>query len=157
MKRDLKIRCVASGTVRADSPDGGSWLLRDVWLDVAATPAHVRILESSDGADRTVERTIRIGELCVRRRSGYGVSTESASARAPFGWLFALAESMREGECREVSLWARSADLAALLHAVPVAPDGSIESCCAREERNGHRSHTSAAVRPQAQLAAAPL
>lgn len=157
MKRDLKIRCAASGTVRADSPDGGSWLLRDVWLDVAGTPAHVRILESCDGADRTVERTIRIGELCVRRRSGYGVSKESVSTRSPFGWLFALAESMRSGECREVSLWVRSADLAALLHAVPVAPDGSFESACVREERTGHRPHAGVAIRSTTQAASAPL
>ena len=155
MKRDLKIRCVASGTVRADSPDGGSWLLRDVWLDVAATPAHVRILESSDGGDRTVERTIRVGEFCVRLPSGYGPDLESASALTPFGWLFLLAESMREGESREASFWVRSADLAALVYAVPVT-DGSLEPC-AREEPTGHRPYVGEAVRPRRQMAIATL
>jgi hypothetical protein len=156
MKRDLKIRCVAKGTVRADSPDGGSWLLRDVWLDVAGTAAHVRMLESSDGADRTVERAIRIGEFCVRCHSGYGPDSESASTPTPFGWLFLFAESMQEGECREASFWVRSADLAALVYAVPVS-EGSFDSCCAREERAGHRPHVGAAVRPPVKLATATL
>jgi len=155
MKRDLKIRCAATGTVRADSPDGGSWLLRDVWLDVAGTPAHVRILESCDGDDCIVERMIRIAEFCVRLRSGCGPDSPSAAVPTPFGWLLLLAESMREGECREASFWVRSADLAALLYAVPVS-QGSLESC-AREERTGHHPYAGAAIRSPAQPASATL
>ena len=101
MKRDLKIRCVAKGTVRADSPDGGSWSLRDVWLDVAGTTAHVRMLETKDGSGRAVERWMRIGEHCVRLPPGYGPDLETVSFPTPFGWLFLLAESMQEGEYRE--------------------------------------------------------
>jgi len=121
MKRDLTIRCVSTGTVRTDSPDGARYELRDIWLELDGTRAHVQIMETCDRGQRTRDSTVDFGHISVRSRAGHDVYPLASPRRMPLDWLLATAESLREGERRTVALWVPSMDLAALLRATPVA------------------------------------
>ena len=118
MRRELTIRCVSTGTVRTDSPDGARCELRDLGLELDGAPAHVRIIETWDRGQRTHDTTVEFDRIVVRHRSARDLA--SSPRRAPLDWLLAIAESMQEGERRVVSLWVRSMAPAALLHATPV-------------------------------------
>ena len=118
MRRELTIRCVSTGAVRTDSPDGARCELRDVGLELDGAPAHVRIIETWDRGQRTRDSTIEFDRIVVRQRAGQDLAP--SLCRAPLDWLLAIAETMQEGECRTVPLWVRSMEPAALLHATPV-------------------------------------
>ena len=119
MRRELTIRCVSTGTVRTDSTDGARCELRDVELELDGAPAHVRIIETWDRGQRTRETTVEFDRFVVRQRAGHDLAPSLCGA--PLDWLLAIAETMREDERRTVSLWARSMEAAALLHATPVS------------------------------------
>ena len=119
MRRELTIRCIAVGTVRTESPDGVRCELRDVSLEVNGGPAHVRIMVTWARGEHMRDCTIELDGLSVRSRSGRDVLPETAITRAPLDWLLAIAEAMEEGDHRKASVWVRSMDLAALLHATP--------------------------------------
>jgi len=109
---------VSTGTVRTDSPDGARCELRDIGLEFDGAPAHVRIIETWDRGQRTHDTTVRFDRIVVRQRAGHDLAP--SLCRVPLDWLLAIAESMQEGERRTVSLWVRSMEPAALLHATPV-------------------------------------
>jgi hypothetical protein len=120
MRRELTTRCVSTGTIRADSPDGARCELRDVWLELDGAPAHVQIMETCDSGRRTRECTVEFDRIVVRSRTGHDVTPLTCASRMPLDWLLTIAEWMRRGERRTVSLWVRSMDPAALLNAAPV-------------------------------------
>jgi hypothetical protein len=122
MRRDLTIRCVSTGTLRTDSPDGARCALRELWLELDGVPARVQIMETRDRGQRTRDGMVEFDRIAVRTRAGHDVVPPTAVDHTPLGWLFEMAESMREGERRTVALWVRSMDPAALLHATPVTP-----------------------------------
>jgi hypothetical protein len=124
MRRELTIRCVSAGTIRTESAKDVHCELRDVWLALDGAPAHVRILETCDRGERTRDTTVEFHRIAVRSRSGHELDPPTAAACRPLDWLTAIAGSMVEGDCRTVSLWVRSMDLAALLHAAPASPSG---------------------------------
>lgn len=124
MRRELTIRCVSAGTIRTESAKDAHCELRDVWLELDGAPTHVRIMETCDRGERTRDTTVEFDRIVVRTRSGHELDPPTAAARRPLDWLTAIAGSMVEGDCRTVSLWVRSMDLAALLHAVPVSASG---------------------------------
>ena len=119
MRRELTIRCVSTGTVRTDSPDGARCELRDVGLELDGAPTHVRIIETWDRGQRTRDTTVEFDRIVVRQRVGQDLAP--SLCRAPLDWLLAIAETMQEGERRTVPLWVRSMEPAALLHATPVS------------------------------------
>lgn len=122
MRRELTIRCVSTGTVRTDSPDGARCELRDVGLELDGAPAHVRIIETWDRGQRTRDSTVEFDRIVVRQRAGQDLAP--SLCRAPLDWLLVIAETMQEGERRTVPLWVRSMEPAALLHATPVTAIG---------------------------------
>jgi hypothetical protein len=124
MRRDLTIRCVSTGTVRTDGPDGARCVLREVSLELDGAPAHVRIMDTWDHGQRMRDTAVECDRISVRTRSGYDVVSPTPAARKPLDWLIVIAESMKEGERRTVSLWARSMDPAALLNVAPVTARG---------------------------------
>jgi hypothetical protein len=134
MRRELTIRCVSTGTVRTDSPDGARCELRELWLELDGTPAHVQIVESRDRGQRTRDSAVEFDRISVRSRTGHDVNPPASARRLPLDWLLAIAESMAEGECRTVSLWVRSMDPAALLNATPVTAGGFRRTAHAAEE-----------------------
>lgn len=119
MRRELTIRCLSTGAVRTDSPDGARCELRDLGFELDGAPAQVRIIETWDRGQRTRDSTVEFDRIVVRHRSGRDPA--SSLRRVPLDWLLAIAESMQEGERRVVSLWVRSMEPAALLHATPVS------------------------------------
>ncbi len=119
MRRELTIRCVSTGTVRTDSPDGARCELREWWLELDGTPVHARITETRDRGQRTRDSVVEFDCIVVRSRTGHDVNPPARASRLPLDWLLAIAESMAEGERRTVSLWVRSMDPAALLNATP--------------------------------------
>jgi hypothetical protein len=127
MRRELTIRCVSTGTVRADSPDGARCELREWWLELDGIPAHARITESRDRGQCTRDTMVEFDRIVVRGRAGHEVGPPASPSRLPLDWLLAIAESLAEGEHRTVSLWVRSLEPAALLHATPV-----VASACGR-------------------------
>jgi len=120
MRRALTIRCVSSGTVRTEHPDGARCELRERLLELDGTPAHVQILETRDRGQRTRDCTVEFDRIAVRTRAGHDLTAPASVRRTPLDWLLAIAETMEEGERRTVALWVRSLDPAALLHATPV-------------------------------------
>jgi len=137
MRRELTIRCVSAGTIRTESPDGARCELRDVWLVLEGAPAHVRIMETCDRGERTRDTTIEFDRIAVRTRAGHELDPPNSAARRPLDWLIAIAGSMVEGDCRTVSLWVRSMDLAALLHATPASASGLRTLAHAADEEKG--------------------
>lgn len=123
MRRDLTIRCVSTGTLRTDSPDGARCALRELWLELDGVPARVQIMEARERGQRIRDCMVEFDHIAVRTRAGHDVIPPTALGRTPLDWLLAMAESMREGERRTVALWVRSMELAALLHATPVTFD----------------------------------
>jgi hypothetical protein len=122
MRRDLTIRCVSTGTLRTDSPDGSRCALRELLLELDGVPARMQIMETRDGGQRTRDCMVEFDRIAVRSRAGHDVVPPTEVSRTPLDWLFAMAESMKEGERRTLALWVRSMDPAALLHATPVIP-----------------------------------
>jgi hypothetical protein len=119
MRRDLTIRCVSTGTVRTDGPDGVRCELRDIGLELDGAPAHVRIIETRDRGQCTRETLAEFDRIAVRQRAH--CAPANAPARVPLDWLVAVAATMEQGESRTVSLWVRTMEPAALLHATPVS------------------------------------
>lgn len=119
MRRDLTIRCVSTGTVRTEGPDGAQCELRDIGLELDSAPAHVRIIETCDGKRCTRDTLVEFDRIAVRQRAS--VERANASIRVPLDWLVAIAATMEEGASRTVPLWVRTLEPAALLHAAPVA------------------------------------
>jgi hypothetical protein len=113
MRRELLVRCLAVGTLRAEAPDGAWCELREVWLQVADSAACVRTMECCEDGKYQVARTIEFAETSVRHRPG---------ERAPLDWLASLAASMEEGEYSVVPVWVSPTRPNALLHATPVEP-----------------------------------
>lgn len=124
MRRELRIHCVSSGTVRTDSPDGARCELREWWLELDGAPAHARITETRDRGQRTRDTLVELDRFVVRGRVGNDLGPSAFPSRQPLDWLLTVAESMAEGDCRTVSLWVRSTDPAALLSATPVVAGG---------------------------------
>jgi hypothetical protein len=122
MRRDLTIRCVSTGTLRTDTPDGARCALLELWLELDGVPARVQIMETRDRGQRTRDCMVEFDRIAVRTRAGHDVVPATAVGRTPLDWLLAIAESMQEGERRTLALWVRSMDPAALLHATPVIP-----------------------------------
>lgn len=120
MRRALMIRCVSSGTVRTEHPDGARCELRELLLELDGRPAHVQIVETCNRAQRTRDCTVEFDRIAVRTRAGHDLTPPASARRVPLDWLLAIAESMEEGESRAVALWVRSLDPAALLQATPV-------------------------------------
>ena len=118
MRRELTIRCVSTGTVRTESADGARCELHDIGLELDGAPAHVRIVETRDGDQCTRDTLVEFGRAAVRQRASR--NRADAPARAPLDWLVEIAATMEEGASRTVSLWVRTPDPAALLHATPV-------------------------------------
>jgi hypothetical protein len=81
-------------------------------------------LDSWDRGQRMRDTAVECSNILVRTRSGYDVVSPTPDGRKPLDWLIAIAESMKEGERRTVSLWVRSMDLAALLNVAPVSARG---------------------------------
>ncbi len=124
MRRDLTIRCVSTGTVRTDGPDRARCVLREVSLELDGAPAHVRIMDTCDHGQRMRDTAVELDRILVRNRAGYDIALPTPDLRKPLDWLIAIAESMKEGERRTVSLWVRSMDPAALLNVAPVSARG---------------------------------
>lgn len=137
MRRELTIRCVSTGTVRTDSPDGTRCELRELRLELDGTPAHVQIMETDDRGERTRDCAVEFDRIAVRTRAGHDLTPPASMSRAPLDWLLAIAETMEEGESRTVSLWVRSMDLAALLHATPVMAGTYARLACEADEEAG--------------------
>jgi hypothetical protein len=122
MRRELSIRCVSTGTIRAEGPVGTRCVLREVWLELDGAPARLQIMESYDRDQHTRDVTVELDGISVRSRTGHDVRPPSSSGHIPLDWLLAIAAWMRKGEHRTVSLWVRSMEPAALLNATPVTP-----------------------------------
>jgi len=135
MRRELTIRCVSTGTVRTDSPDGARCELLDLGLELDEAPAQVRIIETWDRGQGTRDVTVEFDRIVVRHRSGRDPA--SSLRRVPLDWLLAIAETMQEGERRAVSLWVRSMAPAALLHATPVTAIGWTRSAHEADAEEG--------------------
>ena len=152
MRRELEIRCLSTGTVRTDSSDGARCELRDVWLELDGTPAHVQIMESCDRDERTRDSTVDLGPISVRSRAGHDVNPPVSPRRLPLGWLLSIAESLREGECRTVALWVRSMDLSALLRATPVAALGELGASAHQSDEEETSAPTLSSLSPRPRL-----
>ena len=122
MRRDMTIRCVSTGTLRTDGPDGARCALRELLLELDGVPARVQIMETREHGQRTRDCMVEFDRIAVRTRAGHDVVPLAPVDRTPLDWLLAVAESMKEGERRTLALWVRSMDLPALLHATPVTP-----------------------------------
>ncbi len=126
MRRELEIRCVSTGTIRTEGPDGTRCELREVFLELDGAPARLQILESHDHDQHTRDVTVELDGICVRSRTGHDVRPPPTSTRhMPLDWLLAIGVWMRKGEHRTVPLWVRSMDPAALLSATPVRACGT--------------------------------
>lgn len=119
MRRDLTIRCVSTGTVRTENPDGARCELREIGLELDGAPARVRIIETGDRDRCTRDTLVEFDRIAVRQRAS--AERADASTRAPLDWLVAIAATMAEGTSRTVPLWVRTMEPAALLHAATVA------------------------------------
>lgn len=135
MRRELRIRCVSSGTVRTDSADGARCELREWWLELDGAPAHARITETRDRGQRTRDTVVELDRIVVRSRAGHDVGPSPFPSRQPLDWLLTIVEAMVEGDCRTVSLWVRSTDPAALLSATPVVAGGFRRTAYQAEEK----------------------
>lgn len=118
MRRDLTIRCVSTGTVRTDDPDGARCELREIALELDGAPARVRIIETRERDLCTRDTLVEFDCIAVRRRAS--CDPAEAPARVPLGWLVAIAATMEEGATRTVSLWVRTLEPGALAYATPV-------------------------------------
>lgn len=134
MRRELTIRCVSRGTIRTEGPDGARCKLREIWLELDGVPARVQIMESCDRDQRTRDCMIELGPISVRSRTGHDVRPPTSISRTPLDWLLRIAEWMRKGERRTVSLWVRSMDPAALLNATPATAGSRLDPTVALEQ-----------------------
>ena len=125
MRRDLTIRCLSTSTIRTEGPAGARWTLHEIRLELDGAPARIQILESDDRGQHTRDCTIELEGISVRIRTGHDVREPASIAHTPLDWLLHLAEWMRKGERRTVSLWVRAMNAAALLSATPVTPGRS--------------------------------
>ncbi len=149
MRRELEIRCVSTGTIRTEGPDGTRCELREVFLELDGAPARLQILESHDHDQHTRDVTVELDGICVRSRRGHDVRPPPTSTRhMPLDWLLAIAAWMRKGEHRTVSLWVRSMDPAALLSATP--RQSVRRPATGPGVGRGHRDHAAASSGPAA-------
>jgi hypothetical protein len=128
MRRDLTIRCLSTGTIRTEGPAGARWELREIRLELDGAPVRVQILEGDDRGQHTRDCTIDLEGISVRTRTGHDVREPTSISHTLLDWLLQIAEWMRKGERRTVSLWVRSTEPAALLNATPVTAGSSRRS-----------------------------
>ena len=128
MRRDLTIRCVSRGTIRTEGPVRTRCNVREIWLELDGAPTRVQIVESHDRGQHTRDCTIELEGMSVRIRTRHDVKPPTSVSHAPFDWLLRIAEWIRKGERRTVSLWVRSMDPAALLNATPATINSSRRS-----------------------------
>lgn len=153
MRRDLAIRCLSMSIIRTEGPAGERWALREVSLGLDGAPARVQILEGTDRGEHTRDCTIELEGISVRIRMGHDVKEPASTGHTPLDWLLHIAEWMKKGERRTVSLWVRSLETAALLNATPVTR-GSTRRSDPTEELKDHPAPTLQEPSPRLRLVA---
>ncbi len=133
MEHEVVVHCVSADVTRSRTGDDVRCTLRDVQLVVDGRLAQVRILDTVARGERTCDASVAFAGYAVRHRMGRALRPATIPRHAPFAWLWALATTVRAGECRRIRLTLARALPEGWLGARPMrvrAPRRAAESRC---------------------------